>query len=127
MQHAQGTSTPQVPFDAGTDRPMGVLLRPGDAEYDDARRVWNGMIDRRPALIVRCRDADEVAAAIAYGRARGLPIAVRGGGHNAAGLSVCEGGLVVDLSLMRQVSVDPAARTARVGGGATWRDLDAAT
>jgi len=126
MPDAPRTSTSPVSFDAGTDRPMGVLLRAGDAIYDDARRVWNGMIDRRPALIVRPRDADEVAAAIAYARARALPIAVRGGGHNAAGLAVCDDGLVIDLSLMRHVTVDPAARTARVGGGATWRDLDAA-
>jgi FAD/FMN-containing dehydrogenase len=103
-----------------------AVLRPGDAEYDGARRVWNGMIDRRPAAIVRCRDAGEVRATIAAARAQGLPIAVRGGGHNAAGLSVCEGGVVIDLSPMRGVWVDPAARTARVEGGARWADLDAA-
>lgn len=106
--------------------PLGVVLRPGDGGYDAARRVWNGMIDRRPAMIVRCRDADEVRDAIAAARARSLPVAVRGGGHNAAGLAMCDDGLVIDLSPMRAVVVDPESRTARVGGGATWADLDAA-
>src|SRR5688500_2589089 len=85
------------------------------------------MIDRRPAAIARCRDASEVQRAIAAARAQGMPVAVRGGGHNAAGLAVCDGGLVIDLSTMRGVSGDPAARTARVGGGARWADVDAAT
>ncbi len=112
---------------AAATEPLGAVLRAGDADYDAARRVWNGMIDRRPAMIVRCRDAEEVRDALAVALARGLPVAVRGGGHNAAGLGVCDDGLVIDLSPMRAVAVDPAARTARVEGGATWADVDAAT
>jgi FAD/FMN-containing dehydrogenase len=126
MQQASESSPTRLSPDARADHLMGVVLRPGDAEYEEARRVWNGMVDRRPAIIARPRDADEVAAAIAYARANGLPLAVRGGGHNAAGLGVCDDGLVVDLALMRHVSVDPSTRTARVGGGATWADFDAA-
>ena len=105
----------------------GTIIRRGDAEYDQARRVWNGMIDRSPALIVRCRTTADVVAAVNHARDNGLVLAVRGGGHNAAGLSVCDDGLVIDLSPMRAVSVDAARRTARVEGGALWRDVDAAT
>jgi FAD/FMN-containing dehydrogenase len=114
-------------FDPSSAGLPATIVRPGDTDYDEARRVWNGMIDRRPAMIVRCRDAGEVAATIAYARGRGLPLAVRGGGHNAAGLAVCDDGVVIDLSPMRQVVVDVEACTARVGGGATWGDVDAAT
>jgi FAD/FMN-containing dehydrogenase len=105
----------------------GDTLRIGDAEYDAARRVWNGMIDRHPALIARCANPGDVVRALALARAEGLPVAVRGGGHSAAGLAVADGGLVIDLSPMRDVAVDPAARTARAGGGATWGDFDRAT
>jgi FAD/FMN-containing dehydrogenase len=105
----------------------GELIRPGDEEYDEARRLWNGMIDRRPALIARCRSTADVAACVNFARERGLLTAVRGGGHNAAGLASCDGGLVIDLSAMRAVAVDPTARVARAQGGATWADLDAAT
>ena len=104
-----------------TSSVRGDVLRPGSAGYDQARAVWNGMIDRRPAVIVRCRDADEVAAAVRFGRDSGLPVAVRGGGHNAAGLGVCDDGLVIDLSAMRAVHVDPASRTAVSEGGARCR------
>jgi len=124
---ASSSSTPTpAPYAAGEGLP-GAVIRPGDADYDAARRVWNGMIDRRPAVIVRCRDAEEVRGAVRAAHARNVPVAVRGGGHNAAGLALCDGGMVIDLSLMRGVSVDPAARTARVEGGATWADVDAAT
>jgi FAD/FMN-containing dehydrogenase len=105
----------------------GSLLRAGDAGYDEARRVWNGMIDRRPAAIVRCASTEAVRDAVLLARAEGLSVAVRGGGHNAAGLAVCDDGLVIDLSGMRRVEVDPTSRVARVQGGATWADVDAAT
>ena len=105
----------------------GGCVRPGDAGYDDARRIWNGMIDRSPGLIARCADVDDVRRAVAFGRANDLLVAVRGGGHNTAGNALCEGGLVIDLSPMRGVRVDAANRTARAGGGATWGDFDGAT
>jgi len=105
----------------------GKVIPPDDPDYDRARSVWNGAIDRRPAVIARCSRAEEVAQAIQFGREAGLEISVRGGGHNFAGVAVCDGGLMVDLSGMRQVTVDPAARRAVAGGGATWGDLDAAT
>jgi FAD/FMN-containing dehydrogenase len=105
----------------------GELLRPGDDHYDDARKVWNGSIDRRPALIARCTSAADVAAALRLGRERDLPLAVRGGGHSIAGWSVIDHGLVIDLSPMRAIEVDPKTRTARAGGGVLWGELDAAS
>ncbi|MGA7672855.1 MAG: FAD-binding oxidoreductase [Nitrolancea sp.] len=108
-------------------RVRGVLIRPGDETYDEARRIFNGMIDRRPRLIVRCVDAAGVITAVNFARNHGLPLSVRGGGHNVAGSSVVDDGIVVDLSQMRDVHIDPTRRTARVGGGATWGDLDHAS
>ena len=105
----------------------GEVLRAGEARYDEARRVWNGMIDRRPAVIARCATVDDVRRAIAFARAHDLAVAVRGGGHNAAGLSVCDGGLVVDLTPMKRIEVDPAGRVVRAQGGVTWGELDLAT
>lgn len=105
----------------------GDLLRPGTDAYESARKVWNAMIDRRPACIARCKSVEDVQSAIRFARDNDLPIAVRGGGHNAAGLGVCDGGLVIDLGGLRDVVVDPAKRTARAGGGATWGDFDRAT
>jgi FAD/FMN-containing dehydrogenase len=105
----------------------GEVVRPDDPAYDEARSVWNGDIDRRPALILRCRSAAQVAEAIAIAHGLGLELTVRGGGHNFAGSAVADGALMIDLSPTRHVIVDPAARRARCGGGATWADLDGAT
>jgi FAD/FMN-containing dehydrogenase len=105
----------------------GELILPDHPHYAEARQVWNGMIDRYPAAIARCRTVDDVVAAVRFAREHGLEIAVRGGGHNAAGLAVNDDGLVIDLAEMNQVDVDPERRIARAGGGATWADFDAAT
>ncbi|MGH2896040.1 MAG: FAD-binding oxidoreductase [Solirubrobacteraceae bacterium] len=103
------------------------LIGPADPGYDDARAVHNGMIDRHPALIIRCSSTDEVARAITFARDHGAPIAVRGGGHNGGGLGVVDDGVVIDLSGMADVVVDPGSGTVAVGGGATWGDVDCAT
>lgn len=105
----------------------GDVLTEGDREYERARLCFNLLIDRRPSAIVRCVDAQDVATALAFGQERGLEIAVRGGGHNPAGHCAVDDGLVIDLSRMRNIEVDPEARVARSQGGATWADLDAAT
>jgi len=105
----------------------GELIEPGDATYDAVRRLHNGLIDKRPALIARCRGTADISDAIKLARAQGLEIAVRGGGHNVAGRASCNGGVMIDLSLMRQVNVDPLAKIAWVGGGATWRDVNRET
>ena len=105
----------------------GEVLTPADAGYDDARAVWNAMIDRRPVVIVRAKSTADVMAAVAFARAQRLPVSVRGGGHNVAGHAVGEAGVMIDLSHMRDVRVDPERRRAWVEGGATWRDVDAAT
>jgi FAD/FMN-containing dehydrogenase len=105
----------------------GEVVGPADAVYAEHRKVWNGSIDRRPALIARCADPADVAAAIGFGREHGLPIAVRGGGHSFPGLSVCDDGLVIDLSLMKAIGVDPDAGTATVGAGTLLGELDGAT
>jgi FAD/FMN-containing dehydrogenase len=102
----------------------GDILEPGDAGYEAARKVWNATVDRRPAAIVRCRGTADVIHAVNYAREHGLLLAVRGGGHSFAGKSVCDGGLVIDLSRMRGVWLSPDRRTVRVQGGATWADLD---
>ena len=105
----------------------GAAIVPGDPGYESARRCFNALIDRRPAVIARCLGPDDIAAAFDFARAHALPVAVRGGGHNPAGHCVCEGGLVIDLSLMRKVDVDGNGRIARAEGGATWLDFDSAT
>ena len=105
----------------------GELIRPGDANYDDARRVYNAMIDKHPALIARCTDVADVISAVNFGRENQLTVAVRGGGHNGPGLGTCDDGLVIDLSPMRDVRVDPANSTVRVGAGCVWADVDHAT
>jgi FAD/FMN-containing dehydrogenase len=108
-------------------RVRGELIQPTDAAYDAARKVYNGMIDKRPQLITRCVDMADVTAAVRYGRENGMLTAIRGGGHNGGGLGICDGGLVIDLSRMKGVRVDPAARTARVAAGCVWGDVDHAT
>src|SRR6266568_5432774 len=105
----------------------GRVIEPQDFEYERARRVWNGMIDRRPAAIAGCVTVGDVIACVEAARSDRLPVAIRGGGHNIAGNAVCDGGLVIDLSLMKRVEVDLVRRRARVQGGATWGDLDTAT
>ncbi len=102
----------------------GDVIVPDHADYEDVRAVWNGRIDRRPRLIARCSGTADVAAAVRFARDRDLEIAVRGGGHNVAGTAVCDGGIVIDLSAMRSVYVDPTDRTAVVQGGALWGDVD---
>jgi FAD/FMN-containing dehydrogenase len=105
----------------------GAVVQPSDPRYDDARAVYNAMIDKFPALIARCVDVADVIAAVNFAREHGFLVAIRGGGHNGAGLGTCDGGLVIDLSQMKGVHVDPDARTARVAGGCTWGDVDHAT
>jgi FAD/FMN-containing dehydrogenase len=102
----------------------GELVLPGSADYDGARIVWNGMIDRRPAVVARCGGVEDVRRAIRFGREQDLPIAVRGGGHSVGGFSTCDDGIVIDLSLMRGVTVDPERRVARVLGGTLLSQLD---
>ena len=109
------------------ERLTGAVIGPDHPEYDEARRVWNGMIDRRPAAIARCAGPDEVATAVRFACEHDLPLAVRGGGHNVAGTAVCDDGVVVDLSQMREVRLDEAARTVHAQGGATWADVDRVT
>jgi FAD/FMN-containing dehydrogenase len=108
-------------------RLRGPLLVPGDSEYDASRTVWNAMIDRRPALIARCLGIADVAAGLRFAREYGLPLSIKGGGHNVAGLATCDGGLMLDMSLMRGVWVDPQARTARAQAGCLLGDLDRET
>lgn len=105
----------------------GRLIGPEDGDFEQARTVYNAMIDRRPALIARCADAQDVSHTVAFARTHGLALAVRGGAHNGAGLGTCDDGVVVDLSLLKDVQVDPDTRTVRVGGGCTWGEVDRAT
>src|SRR5262245_5958681 len=102
------------------DRVTGQIVVPGDPDYEDARRVYNFMIDNRPAAIVRCANVSDVRATVAYARERGADLAIRGGGHSVPGYGTGDGAIVADLSAMSQVVIDPEHRTARVGGGATW-------
>ncbi|HEX6104463.1 MAG TPA: FAD-binding oxidoreductase [Gemmatimonadales bacterium] len=108
-------------------RIQGELLRPGHPEYDAARRIHNGLIDRHPAVIVRCRTRDDVVRALEFARQHELVVAVRAGGHNVAGKALCDDGIVIDVSTMKRIEVDPAARTARAEPGLTWGEFDRAT
>src|SRR5262249_28754252 len=105
----------------------GAVLVPGDSAYDGARRCFNALVDRRPAVIARCLDAADVATTFAFARSQALEVAVRGGRHNPAGHCICDEGVVIDLSLMRTVEVDDERRVARAEGGTTWLDYDSAT
>lgn len=127
--HGKGEkmSVVQDTLDVLGTRLRGTLISAGDEGYEDARKVYNAMIDRRPRFIVRCVDVADVMAAVDFARETGLDLAVRGGGHNAGGLGICDDGLVIDLSLINDVRVDPKTRTVRVGGGATWGAVDHAT
>ena len=124
------TTTPAiatVPYDELQSVLRGELITPADPRYDEARAVYNAMIDKRPAAVAQCRDAADVVACVRFARAHDLTIAVRGGAHNAAGLGVWDNALVIDLSPMHSVTVDPAGGTVRVDGGCTWGDVDHAT
>src|SRR5919106_3545263 len=114
-------------LDALDEALRGPLIRPDADGYEAARAVYNGMIDRRPGAIARCTDVADVLTAVRVAREHEILVSVRGGGHNAAGLGVCDGGLVIDLSALRGVRVDPAGRTVQVDGGCTWGDVDHAT
>ncbi|MFL6026788.1 MAG: FAD-binding oxidoreductase [Friedmanniella sp.] len=113
------SAVPGTAFDALEGRLHGRLVRPQDADYDAVRAVFNAMIDRRPAVVVQCLDPADVAAGIAFAREQDLVLSVRGGGHNVAGHAVCDGGVVLDLSVMKGVQVDPDRQVARAGAGLT--------
>ena len=116
---------------SGSSHPIpgfeGSVLTPTDSDYDVARAVWNGAIDKRPAFIARCSRPEDVVAALRFARRRDFPLSVRSGGHNVAGTSVCDDGVVIDLSLIKTLEVDPGARVVRAGAGLVWGELDAAT
>jgi FAD/FMN-containing dehydrogenase len=127
-----GTVTEQTDLDGEAIENLsaqlrGALIRPDDAEYETARRVWNGMIDKHPALIARCAGVADIIAAVNFAREQGLQVAVRGGGHNVAGNAVCDGGLVIDLSPMKGIRVDLAGRTVRAEPGLLWSEFDQET
>src|SRR5256886_7283841 len=105
----------------------GRLIEPGDKDYDEARKVYNGMIHKKPRLVARCADVADVIRSVNFGRENDLLVAIRGGGHNAGGLGICDDGLVIDLASIKYTRVDPAARTVTVGGGCVWGDVDHAT
>src|SRR4029077_20884241 len=105
----------------------GRLIQPGDAGYDEARKVYNAMIHKKPRLIALCADVADVIRSVNFARDNDLLVSIRGGGHNAGGLGICDDGLVIDLALIKYTLVDPAARTATVGGGCVWGDVDHAT
>jgi FAD/FMN-containing dehydrogenase len=132
MADQQTSSIPSIlsrktAVDAFAATLQGQLLRPDDNGYDAARRVWNGMVDKRPALIARCAGESDVVSAVRFAREHDLLVSVRGGGHSVAGLAVCDGGLMIDLSLMKGIDIDPSARIARADSGLLWGEFDRAT
>ena len=114
-------------IEALTETVRGRVITASDPEYDDARVVYNAMHDRKPGAVIQCMDSADVMAAVAAGRDSGLDLAIRGGGHSVPGFGTVDDGLVIDLSIMKNVWVDPEKRVARVGGGATWGDVDHVT
>ena len=124
LERARGRERKMTTMEEFKASLRGHLLHPGDDGYDAARKVWNGMFDRRPALIARCASTDDVIRAVTFARNNSLQPAVRGGGHSFPGHSVCDGGLVIDLSAMKSIRVDPAARTARAQPGVKWIEFD---
>src|SRR3954453_20005792 len=102
----------------------GRLIQPGDADYDEARKVYNAMIHKKPRLIARCVDVADVSGCVNFGRNNNLLVSIRGGGHNAGGLGICDDGLLIDLAPIKYTRVDPNTRTATVGGGFVWGDVD---
>jgi FAD/FMN-containing dehydrogenase len=126
IERARGAVGPTL-VDGLQTEISGEVIAPWDDGYDRARALWNGTVDKRPALIVRCRSTRDVSACLRAARDAGLPAAVRGGGHNVAGNALVEGGLVIDLSPMHEVAVDTSARTAKIQGGATLGHVDRAT
>src|SRR5215467_8443186 len=127
METSMSTSLDEAAIKELRTSLRGALLCPGDNDYETARRVWNGMIDRKPALIVRCAGVADVITAVNFARTNNLLVSVRGGGHSAAGNAVCDGGLMIDLSGMKRIQVDPARRTARAEPGLTWGEFDQET
>jgi FAD/FMN-containing dehydrogenase len=109
------------------EKAQGDVLTPEDDGYNEVRKIWNGMIDRKPALIIRCQSVGDVQLAVNTAREANIPVAIRGGGHNVSGNAVCNGGIMIDLSLMKKVQVEPEGLTAKAQGGATWNDFDTAT
>jgi FAD/FMN-containing dehydrogenase len=121
-----GSMLAEQAINAFTAQLHGELIRPDDARYDEARKVYNAMIDKRPALIARCKNAADVISAVEFGRNHQMTVAIRGGGHNGPGFGVCDDGLVIDLSPMRGIHVDPSSSTVRVEAGCVWGDVDKA-
>ena len=115
------------PYEGLRGRVSGVVCTPGDAEYDEAVTIWNAVIERRPAVVVRAAGSADVAAALAFAQDAGLDVSVRGGGHNYAGFALCDGGVMIDLTPLKRVTVDLDARRVRCGGGTTWAEIDAVT
>src|SRR5262245_24450908 len=120
----QPGAAPARAFESLESSIRGQVIRPGDPAYDSARQIHNGMIDRRPDAIIRCSGAADVMQTVRFARDHGIAVAVRGGGHSVPGFSVCDGGLLIDLSAANSVRVDRARQAARAAGGATWGDFD---
>jgi FAD/FMN-containing dehydrogenase len=117
----------ETPIEKLMENLRGQIIQATDESYEEARKVYNGMIDKRPQLIARCVDVADVITSVNFGRENNMLIAVRGGGHNAGGLGICDDGLVIDLSLLKYTRIDPKSSTVRVGGGCTWGEVDHAT